>query len=160
MHSGWPFESFIAKRTTDLNPLSASSRGDSATHTEASANDNSANLYSLILLPILTLNIRGLSGNKKQKTYKHTDSRYKLLAMENDDLQKMDHNKLQTERLRLIEIIESKRAAMIEHLPLGRPGVATFSAAEGLHSKQEEFDSTKARIEARIAVIDKLLKER
>jgi hypothetical protein len=80
--------------------------------------------------------------------------------MEINDLQGIDHDELQTERLRLIEIIKSKRAAMIEHLPLGKPGVATFSAGEGLHFKQEEFDSAKARIEARIAVIDKLLKER
>jgi hypothetical protein len=80
--------------------------------------------------------------------------------MESDDLQKMGHNELQTERLRLIEIIESKRAAMIEHLPLGKPEGGTFSAAEGFHFKQEEFDSAKARIEAQIAVIDKLLKER
>jgi hypothetical protein len=90
----------------------------------------------------------------------HVDSRSKLLAMEINDLQGMAHDELQTERLRLIEVIESKRAAIIEHLPLGKPGAATFSAAEGLHFKQEEFDSAKARIEARIAVIDKLLKER
>jgi hypothetical protein len=73
--------------------------------------------------------------------------------MENDDLVRMDRDKLNTERTRWVEIREAKRAAMIEHLPLGEPGGATFSAAEGLLFKRREFDLA----EARIAAIDKRL---
>ena len=60
--------------------------------------------------------------------------------MENDDLQGMNRDKLQVERKRWVKIRESKRAAMIENLPLGEPGKTKFSAAEGLHFRRREFD--------------------
>lgn len=84
----------------------------------------------------------------------HGDSRYILLAMENDDLIGMGCDRLHVERTRLVEIREAQRAAMIEHLPLGEPGQVRFSAAEGLHFMRREFDLT----EARIVAIDERLK--
>lgn len=73
--------------------------------------------------------------------------------MENDNLQGMDRDELQAERARWIEIRESKRAAIIEHLPLGEPGKTKFSAAEGLLLRRREFDVA----EARVALIDERL---
>jgi hypothetical protein len=74
--------------------------------------------------------------------------------MENDDLVEMDCDRLDAERTRWVEIREAKRAAMIEPLPLGEPGQARFSAAEGLLFRRREFDFA----EARIAAIDECRK--
>jgi hypothetical protein len=69
-----------------------------------------------------------------------------MAAMENDNLQGMDRDGLQAERARWVEIRELKRAAIIEHLPLGEPGKMKFSAAEGLLFRRREFDLAEARI--------------